>query len=179
VSKASLVTVLAEDERHVQLICRYLYRLDYSRHEIRVEPLPGGRGCGEVRQRYVRAVKAFRGRAARARTAFVVAIDADRGNVERRLQQFRESLRHEGAAPRADGEAIAHLVPKRSVETWILCLSGKHVNAETDYWNEAEVDGLIRTAAETFFHWSRPNTAPPTHCVDSLRLAFLEVQRLE
>ena len=173
--------VLAEDERHVQLIRRYLYRLGYSSHDIRVEDLPSGRGCGEqwVRERYARAVKAFRGRAARARTALIVAIDADNSSVDRRFRQFRESLQQVGLATRTDGEAIVHLIPKWSVETWVLCLSGRHVDEDTDYKNELEVDGLIPTAAVTFFQWSCPNAATPGHCVDSLRLAIPEVRRLE
>lgn len=180
-SKASLVTVLAEDERHVRFVSRHLRRLGYTNHEIRVEPLPSGRGCGEqwVRERYPRAVKALRSRATRARSALVVAIDADTEPVSRRLQQLRESLRDTGQADRGDTEAIAHLIPKRSVETWILCLSGQDVDEDTNYRRVTGVDDLIPAAAASFFDWSRPNTVPPSRCVNSLFLAFPEARRLE
>jgi hypothetical protein len=181
VNRPSLVTVLAEDERHVRFVHRYLRRLGYTNHEIRIEPLPSGRGCGEqwVRERYAQAVKAFRSRAARARSALVVAIDADTEPVSRRLQQFRESLRLVQQPDRDDAEAIAHLIPKRSIETWLLCLTGKDVDEDTDYRREANVDDLIRPAAEKFFDWSRPNVVPPARCVDSLLLAIQETRRLE
>lgn len=179
-SKPSLVVVLAEDERHERLVRRYLYRLGHSRHDIRVEDLPSGRGCGEqwVRERYARAVKACRGRSVRAETALIVAIDADQGPVGRRLRQLREALEQAGLAARAEGETIVHLIPKRSVETWVLCLSGRDVDEDTDYSQEGDVDGLIPAAAVTFFEWSRVNAPPPAHCVPSLLSAIPEVRRL-
>jgi hypothetical protein len=132
-----------------------------------------------VRERYARAVKAFRGRSARAKTALIVAIDADKGTVDRRLQQFRESLLQAGLAARTDGEAIVHLIPKRSVGTWVLCLSGRQVDEDTDYRREDNIERLIPDAAITFFEWSRPKATPPAHGVDSLRLAIPETRRLE
>lgn len=173
--------VLAEDARHQGLMRRYLYRLGHSPHDIRFEDLPAGRGCGEqwVRDRYARAVKAYRQRSARARTALIVAIDADRGDLEGRLRQLREALEHADMAARADTEAIAHLIPRRSVETWILCLSGRPVDEIADYSQAEDVDGLIPTAALTFYAWSRVNATPPGHCVPSLLAAIPEVRRLE
>jgi hypothetical protein len=76
-------------------------------------------------------------------------------------------------------ERIARLVPKRNIETWILCLNEQEVNEETDYkrtrddWNE-----LIPQAAETLFQWTRSRAEPPNHCVDSLRSGVSELKRL-
>ena len=180
-SKPSQVVVLAEDERHQRFVRQYLYRLGRSWHDVRFDDLPAGRGCGEqwVWERYARAVKAYRRRSVRAGTAFIIAIDADRGDVDRRLRQLREALEQAGLAARTDGEAIVHLIPKRSVETWILCLSGRQVDEITDYSQEGDVDRLIPSAARTFFEWSRANTTPPAHCVPSLLSAIPEVRRLE
>ena len=180
-SRPSQVVVLAEDERHQRFVRRYLYRLGRSRHDIRFEDLPSGRGCGEqwVRERYARAVRAYRGRSARAGTALIIAIDADVGDVDRRLRQLREALEQAGSATRTDGEAIVHLIPRRSVETWILCLSDRPVDEITDYRQEGDVDRFIPTAALTFFAWSRVNATPPAHCVPSLLSAVPEVRRLE
>jgi hypothetical protein len=135
--------------------------------------LPSGRGSGEqwVRKRYATAVNAFRQRSTRATTWLIVAIDADTGTVDRRLRQLSD------ATPRAEDEAIAHLIPKRHIETWILCLCGEEVDEETDYHGR-EVDGQIKTAASSLFDWSRPNAAPPASCIPSLRVAIPEVQRL-
>ena len=180
-SRPSQVVVLAEDQRHQRLVRRYLSRLGHERHEIRFEPLPSARGCGEqwVRERYAQAVRAYRERSQRAKTALIVAIDADTGEVSRRVSQLREALDQRGLAARTDVEVIVHLIPKRNVETWILCLNDRSVDEITDYSGEGGIDGLIPRAAVTFFEWSRPNAAPPTHCVDSLLAAIPEVRRLD
>jgi len=180
VSKPSQVVVLAEDQRHVRMVRHYLYRLGHTRHDIRVEDLPSGRGCGEqwVRDRYAKAVRTYRGRSGRAKTALIVAIDADMGDVGRRVRQLREALEQRGLAARTDVEVIVHLIPKRNVETWILCLNDRPVDEISDYSGEAGVDGLIPRAAVTFFEWSRPNTTPPAHCVPSLLEAIPEIRRL-
>ena len=98
--------------------------------------------------------------------------------MSRRHHQFRESLEHAGLTARAANEAIAHLVPKRNVETWILCLNGKVVDEHTNYKRE-NVDGLIAPAAVTFLEWSRPGAEVPASCVPSLLAALPEVRRLE
>lgn len=181
VGRSSLVVVLAEDERQQRLIRRYLYRLGLGPHDIRAMPLPSGRGSGEkwVREQYASEVKNYRARSVHAKTALVVAIDADTGQVDRRLRHLREALAHAGLDPRANAEAITHLVPRRNVETWILCLSGRQVDEVTDYSQSSDVEGLIVPAASTFFEWSRVNTTPRVYCVQSLLSAIPEIRRLE
>jgi len=181
VTKASQVIVLGKDERHQQLVRRYLYRLSYRPHDIRFEALPSGRGCGEqwVRDVYADAVRAYRNRSSRAKTALIVAIDADTGEVERRLSQFRSSLDQANVAFRTEKEAVVHLIPKRNIETWILCLNGRIVDEITDYSRNTDVDELIAPAAATLFVWSRPDAGVPVECVPSLRMAFPELRRLE
>lgn len=180
VPKASQVVVLAEDERHQMLVRRYLYRLGYSVHSLRLVELPSARGSGEqwVRDRYAKEVKAYRARSARALTALVVVIDADTGDVTRRLRQLNESLDNAALAGRMIGETIAHLIPKRSIETWILCLSDLNVDEINDYRDEAGIDERIPPAALKLFAWSRPGATISTHCVPSLLAAIPEVQRL-
>lgn len=119
--RSSFVIGLVEDERKQRFVRRYLYRVGYSTHAIRFELLPAGRGSGAqwVLDRYAGVVTEYRSRSARAMTALVVAIDADDGRVVRRQQQFRE------LAARTAGDRIAHLIPKWSIETWILGLSGE------------------------------------------------------
>jgi hypothetical protein len=78
-----------------------------------------------------------------------------------------------------DSEQIARLVPKRNIETWILCLNQQPVDEETDYtktrndWNE-----LIPPAAKTLVQWTRSQAELPSHCVDSLRSGVRELKRL-
>lgn len=181
-SRASRVVVLAEGARDQAFVRGYLRRLGYSNHEIRWEPVSGGiRGSGEnwVRTRYAKNVQAFRRRSARAATALVVMIDADTGSVAQRAEQLRDCLQQAALAPRRDDERIAHLIPKRAVESWILCLNGHTVDEETDYRNDRRVEGDVASAAIKFYELTRRNTAPPPGAVPSLLMAVPEVRRLE
>jgi hypothetical protein len=126
-------------------------------------------------------VEALRRRQAKkTQTALIVVIDADAGTVEYRLGQLDESLRrseHRPVDPKK--ERIARLIPRRNIETWILCLNGEFVDEETDYtrtrndWNE-----LIPPAAARLDEWTRPNAVLPTQCVLSLRRGVSELIRL-
>jgi hypothetical protein len=109
----------------------------------------------------------------------IVAIDANGGNVERRLEQLRTSLSAAHLESRGNRERIVHLIPKRSIETWILCLTGKFVDEEKDHSSDRDIDQLLKPAAEILFDWTRPNAAPSNTCVPSLRAAISELRRLE
>lgn len=178
-SKPSLVLVLAEDQRHQSFVRRYLYRLGYSYHEVHAEPMPSGRGCAEqwVRQRYAKVVAEYRSRF--ARTALVVAIDADKGSVDERARQLRDALTEAQLPQRTAEERISHLIPKRNVETWILCLAGEKVDEDTDHRHAPGIDERIKAAAETFYECTRKNVTVPGHCVPSLQSAIPEVRRLD
>jgi hypothetical protein len=180
VSSVSQAIVLAEDARQAQFARRYLLKIGYSKHAIRIASLPGGRGCGEqwVREHYAKEVKAYRARSTRARTALLVAIDADTDSTENRSRQLDNALRASGLDQRTAGEAISHFIPKRNIETWVLCLCGETVDEETDY-SRRDVEQLIGPSAITFFGWTRENTTLPPHCVLSLSAAIPEAKRLE
>lgn len=175
-TEASLVIILAEDVQHQQFIRRYLYRRGVLRHQIDFRPISSGRGSAEywVRLHYASAVKDYRIRSARARTALVVLIDADTQQTHRRLAQLEEELRNAGIQARASGEAIVHLIPKRNIETWILHLNKEKVDEENDY-KDRRLDGLIPSAADTFHQWC---SGPPAHCLPSLLAAIGETKRL-
>jgi hypothetical protein len=180
VSRASRVIVLAEDARQQNFIRRYLHRLNFGNRDIAFEPVPAGRGCGEqwVRENYARMVRACRDRNARAETAVVVSIDADAHSSEDRARELAEALQVAALAARGPAERIAHLIPRRQIETWILCLTSEVVDEETDY-HRRDVDNVVKVAAETLFEWSRRGAPIPAHCVPSLQAAIPEVQRLE
>jgi hypothetical protein len=180
-SKASQVIVLTEDRRQQTFVRQYLKRLGYRGDQIRTDDLPAGEGSGElfVRQRYAKNVDAYRSRAARAATALIVVIDADTADVTRRVAQLTNALENANLPLRTVEEKIAHLIPKRNIETWILCLNGRMVDEESDYSRERDVDPQIAPAAIAFFEGNRTNLQPPDHWVDSLRLAIPEAVRLE
>ncbi len=181
-TNASQVVVLAEDGRHQQFVRKYLDRLGYRVRNIRFEPLPAGSGSGEkfVRENYARAVKEYRARSAKAQSARVVVIDADADAVEHRQRQLRERLTVSGMKPREDGDRIAQWIPRRAIETWVLCLAGMQVNEDADYRHDAAVDAMSVTAAAERFHaWTRRGFELPPHCVPSLRAAIPEARRIE
>lgn len=154
--------------------------MGFLKHEIRMEAISGGSGSGEqwVRRSYPTQVRAYCRRSARAQTALLVVIDADTHPVERRIRQLRDALSYEGLAERAEAEAIVHLIPKRNIETWILCLSGRGADEETDYRHEPGVDELVPDAAVAFFEASRVNATAPPYFIESLLSAIPEVRRL-
>jgi hypothetical protein len=181
-SNPSWVIALVEDERHNMLIYRYLINCGLKRHAITVKKSPSGWASAEnwVRREFVRETTEYRRRQARARTALIVIIDADIYTVQDRLNQLDEALKESGKQTVGRSEQIARLVPKRNVETWILCLCNEEpVSEEEDYknrrndWNE-----LIPPAARTLCQRTRSSTAPPNHCVSSLRIGVRELKRL-
>jgi hypothetical protein len=178
-ASASLLVVLCEDERQQRFVRRYLKRLGFLPHEIRARDLPSGAGSGEqwVREHYAEEVGAYRARSTRARTVLVVAIDADANEVTERQSQLHQTLTQRGLAARSNSEAIAHLIPKRNIETWILCLNGNNVDEVTDYRGTPGIDALISTAASKFFEWTRDNANVSEHCVQSLVTAIPEARR--
>jgi len=181
-SKPSRVIILLEDTHQEQLVRRYLKKRGLREHEMRFEPSPAGRGSAEswVRERFATAVSAYRGRRAKAQTALIALIDADTGSVQHRLRQLDQALKESGKKlVDPNSEHIARLVPKRNIETWILCLNEHAVDENTDYkrrrddWSE-----LIPQAAESLSQW-RSVTKLPDHCIDSLRNGISELKRLE
>jgi hypothetical protein len=177
-SKPSYVIAVVEDSHHKMLIYRYLLKRGILQHQIRLERSPTGRGSAEnwVRSRFVKEIGIYRAR--HGRTMLIVMIDADVGTVQHRLRQLDEALRDETIAPISVDERIMRLVPKRNVETWILCLNGHVVDEDTDYKNGNSWTARIVTAAESLAEWTRPHAELPEHCTDSLRLGIRELSRL-
>ena len=81
----------------------------------------------------------------------IVVIDADTGTVENRQSQLNEAAKDAKVSVRSDGEYIVHLIPKRSIETWLAFLDkADDVNETEDYksryafrGNEGESYSLI------------------------------------
>jgi hypothetical protein len=74
---------------------------------------------------------------------------------------------------------IAHLIPRRNIETWVLCLHDRTVDEETDYRKDPAIDELVNPAGQKFFALSRPNASLPPKCVPSLNDAMPEIRRIE
>ena len=179
--RPSFVVVIVEDERQKMLVYRYLRKNGLSPRQIRPMTSPSGHGSAEqwVRSTYSDEVKAHRIRCAGATAALIVMIDADAHSVQGRLAHLGQVLAESGIRPIDNNEQVVQLVPKRNVETWILCLNEQAVDEAIDYkgrrddWNK-----MIPQASVTLFQWTRPNTVLPNHCIDSLRRGVSELNRL-
>lgn len=179
--KPSEIVVLVEDQRQQRFVRNYIARLGFEKRAVRTVALPAGKQSGEqyVREKYAEEVRSVRWRNSRTRTWLVVTIDADANDVTTRAQQLEQELKINNLYPRRNNEAIAHLIPKRNIETWILCLTGKVVDEVEDYKRRPGIEARISDAATTLFDWSRQNGTPGENCVPSLHAAIPEVRRLE
>jgi hypothetical protein len=182
-AKPSRVIILVEDNRHQQFILRYLRRVGLELHAMRFVPSPPGAGSGEqwVREQFAQEVAAYRSRRAHAETKLIVVVDADTHSVQERLAQLDRVLHDAGVRPLdSNTEQIARLIPKRNVETWILCLNDVPVDEVTDYKRtHNDWTALIRTAVVTLYEWTWPNARIPAKCVDSLQRGIRELSRLD
>ncbi len=180
-AKPSQVILLLEDALHERFVFRYLRKLRYGTHLMRVVKSPSGAGSAEqwVRERFVIEVLARRRR--QAETRLIVIIDADTHTVQDRIEQLDGALREAGVSMLPeDTRTIARLVPKRNMETWILCLNDARVNEEADYKNKRENwTEMVRSAVITLHTWTRPYAVVPLSCVDSLRAGMAELQKIE
>jgi len=181
-SSPSRVIALVEDEHHEMLIRRYLKQCGLNEHQMRMNRSPSGCGSAEgwVRKEFPKEIKAYRHRQASAQTGLIVMIDADAHSVQERLNQLDQALTESAQQPVAGRERIARLVPKRNVETWILCLNdGPNLDENTNYTREGRNwHDLIPPAAEMLSRWTQSPNEPPTHCLSSLRIGVQELRRL-
>lgn len=181
VERIAEIVVLGEDLRQCNLARHYLIRRGHNWRNIRVLRAPPGKGSGEqyVRERYPIEVAYYWNRSSFRKAALIVVIDADTGNPEEHERELDGSLTSKSEGKRKISETIALLIPKRNVETWVLCLSGELVDEATDYKGRACIDPLIKSAAATLHEWSRDGLAVPNHCVPSLRKGLTEVRRID
>lgn len=186
-SSPSLFYVLVEDQRQKRLLYRFLVRAGVRPHQMTFELSPSGHGSAEqwVRENFARQAEKCRERNRRATTGMFVMLDADTRTVQERLDVLNDALTCAGQAPiDRNRDRIARLIPKRNVETWILCLNQKGVveppvNEDHDYKRtkaSEEWSALILPAAETLFAWTRRG-GTPANLINSLRLGILETQR--
>ncbi len=141
---------------------------------MRLVPCPAGEGSGEqwVRERFAIEVDAYRRRHTHAETALIVIIDADDRSVQERLAQLDQNIE--------EAEQIARLVPRRNIETWILCLNDVAVDEETDYKRSRnDWKTLIRSGSETLYDWTRPSAQPRASSIASLQLGVTELKKLD
>ncbi len=172
VERIATIVLLVEDRNQENVLRRYLQERGHSNRNMRVQKLADGQGSGEqffVREKYASEVRLIRSQATRTKACLIAMIDADTGSVEERRQQIERALKDADEGPRGTAEPILNLIPRRNVETWILCLEGVPVDEQTNYRHDPRVDGdSIKRAAKNLFDWALTNTSVPKICVTSL-----------
>lgn len=175
------IILLVEDLNQENLLRRFLHQLGHGNRQMRPVRTSPGRGSGEqfVRESYASEVRSIRSQMARTKACLIAMIDADVGSTDDRRRQFERALQDADEPRRGSKEPILNLVPKRNVETWILCLNSEVVNEADDYHRDPRVNSeSIKTAAVTLYAWTRPNFALPVACVPSLRDCQPEFRRI-
>jgi hypothetical protein len=187
-SSPSSAYALVEDKRHRQFIYRFLVQAGINRNKITVEVSPSGLGSGKqwVCKRFALQTEVCRRRNAKNATCLFAIMDADQLTVARCLGDLDASL-IAASQPKLDPakDPIARLIPKWSIETWILYLTAKgavrppisegksYKDSQTkEQWSEQ-----VPQAAITLFEWTRATAALPTNLIDSLRYGIEEIPR--
>jgi hypothetical protein len=175
------VILLIEDINQENLLRRYMQSLGHDNRNMRPQRLPKGHGSGEqfVREKYASEVRAVRSQLTRTKACLIAMIDADAGSVDDRKRQLERALRDAEEPARSAAEPILNLIPKRNVETWILCLNSHVVDEVADYRRDQRVDAQsIKLAAGNLFSWTRRNQPIPNTCVPSLQDCWPEFRRV-
>jgi hypothetical protein len=184
-SNPAQITILAEDRRQARFARAYLRKRlpALPQKVIKDAPMAGGRGSGAqwVIARYATEIEAYCTR--QARKWLIVVIDADTKTIQERLNELHERLQvSEDERLRrfqAETEQVARLVPKRSIETWILNLTGETVDEEVPYKRQHYPwDDLIRAASLELHNWANADGDPPKRCAPSLNHGIKELRHL-
>lgn len=171
--------LLCEDRQHETFARRFLEKSGWPTRRLRVVIAPRGRGSAEqfVRERFAIELAAYRSNRNRVAQGLIVVCDGDRLGVGGRIDDFADTCRAHGVAPRKADDRVALFVPTWNVETWLAYLSGSTVDeATTNYPRlkrprdcQPHVDRLYEMCQQK----SLRQPAPP-----SLEAACLEYQRL-
>lgn len=184
-SNPAQVTILAEDRRQARFVRAYLRKKqpDLPQRNIKDAPMASGFGSGAQRviDRYAIEIKAYCIR--QARKWLIIVIDADKNTVQERLNELRRRLEQSDDLRlrnfHAESEQIARLVPKWSIETWILNLNGEVVDENVPYKRQHRPwDDLIRPASIELCNWTGAKGDPPARCTPSLTHGVQEFRRL-
>ena len=126
------VVLLCEDTQHETFARRFLKKLGWTNHQMRVVKAPGGRGSAEqfVRERFPEELEEHRRRRSRVSVALIVILDGDDRGVDRRIAELDDSCGQHGIPGRNPGEQVLVFVPTWRIETWFAYLGGETVDEE-------------------------------------------------
>ncbi|MEI7834296.1 MAG: hypothetical protein WCJ56_13995 [bacterium] len=178
IDRRAEVILLCEDKAH-QSFFRRLLKNHFKFQNVRIIPVPDGKGAGEqhVRKKYPVEVSVVRkGHVTRL---LVTVIDADAKSVEKHYDELNAELVKTEQNMREKGDPIAIFIPKHHIETWIVCLSKKVKVSEKENYKREVQECDMSKAVEQFFSLALLAVEQrPAYCPDSLTRAFSEMERL-
>lgn len=132
VSRNARIVLLCEDTQHETFGRRFLKKMGWSNHQLRVLKAPGGRGSAEqfVRKRFPEELEEHRRRKNRVSVALIVMLDGDDRGVDRRIAELDDACRQRNVPCRDVGEHVLVFVPTWRIETWLAYLGGETVDEE-------------------------------------------------
>ncbi len=104
-------------------------------------------------------------------------IDADQRTTAEIRQALQEQLALTHAEPIQPDEPVCLFIPKRNVETWVVCLLDGQANETGDY-KPVVKDGQPQESGVRFGEAVRNGQAPQPNWVQSLKDAVPEAQRI-
>jgi hypothetical protein len=176
------VVVLAEDKQQRAFVSRLLRGLGYHPRRVRLLAPAADKSGGAtfVLQRYAVEVAALRRKATFQKSLrLLVIIDADQGDVDKRLNELDARLEAADQPKRGDDEGIAILVPNRNIETWIRWLRGEPVDDSTQYPKHRKREKECADAVRRLLELIQGGKRFPEDCPPSLIAATEELERLK
>lgn len=124
------IVLLCEDTQHETFGRRFLKKMGWSNHQVRVLKAPGGRGSAEqfVRKRFPEELEGHRRRRNRVSVALMVMLDGDNRGVDQRIAELDDACRQCNVSCRDAGEHVLVFVPTWRIETWLAYLGGESVD---------------------------------------------------
>lgn len=126
--------LLCEDKQHRVFVRRFLLKMGWQDHQIRVRMAGPADGSAEqyVRNRFPKELKDHRSRRGRVSEALMVMVDGDNRGVRTRVAEFDSACKTHGLARRP--ESVLVFVPTWKIETWLAYLNGETVDeSRRDY----------------------------------------------
>jgi hypothetical protein len=184
-NRVSQIVLLCEDQQHHRFVIAFLKQCGIRNPDRMVRALVAsqlmqGGNVGWVLEKFPQELRRYRKRQKKAKSLLVVMVDADNGTVEDRRSEFADRAKSSGLTPHEEKESVVLLIPKRHVETWILCLLGNTVTEEEDCKTRKRPTKVeLREASIKLYEWSRPNAQPDaTGVVPSLLRAIPEWNKI-
>lgn len=170
------ILLLCEDNQQVTFARRFLQGVGWQNSDMRVILPVRGRGSGEqyVRENFIKWLSYYRQRRKRAATIFIVMLDADTSEVIERCHWLDKVCQDAKVACRAPDEAVAFIIPKRNIETWIHYLAELHKNInETEQYPKLAKASNCKLAVQNLIRLCQTTGLPP-EAPPSLRQACRE-----